>query len=500
MFQRCRLRRQEQWTKIIHFAGFIILLLSFNAHAQDQFSQGVELFKQGRYDQAESSFMNALQSEPRSAEIYFYLGLVATQKGEQARAVAAYRKAAKLDPGLDGVHLSMGIAYYKMNLNTLAINSFRRAVKQDPEDASAPFFLGLSYEETGKYQEAIQWFQKAALLDAEFEQLAYFNIGLAQSRSGNIGAAREALNRAVKIDSSSETGKNAQNYLATLDKAATQAKRWYVSANAGIEYDDNVTLSEVDTTTGIGDIAAVFDFSAAYQVYKTNDTEIEVGYDFYQSIYEDLSSFDLQSHLFSAIASREFGNTDGTLSYSYNYLELGGNSFLVTNSIMPSVGTSFFGNMYHTLSYNFKDKEFTDNTARSADQHAVGLDNYYFFEDGKSYGFLNLRYEDEDTAAPQFDYVGYYVTVGAKSTLPIFAINPEVRFNYQYFLRDYQNITPSISQEREDERNTVTFSVTQYFNDNFNIKLNYQYIDSNSNLPTSDYTENIFTATVGASF
>ena len=484
----------------------MLYLLTVDAFAQDAFSRGVDLYNQGRYDQAETALMDALQSAPRSADIYYYLGLVASKKGEQARAVAAYKRAAKLNPGLAGVQLSMGIAYYKMNLDELAINSFKRATIQDPNDASAPFFLGLSYQDKGKYNEAIQWLKEAAMLDPNYEQLAYYNIGVAQAKSGDTSAAKKSLSRAITADPSSETGMDAQNYLAALEGGnegvtpSKPSKRWYISANAGVEYDDNVTVSEVDNTTGLEDTAAVFDFSAAYQIYKTRTSEIELGYDFYQSLYDDLSNFDLQSHMFSAIGSSEFGSLDGTLSYSFNYLKLGGESFLKIHSVMPSIGFSLIDNMYQTLSYNYKDKEFTNNTARNADVNAVGLDNYYFFKDGRSYGYLNLRLEDENTVDPQYDYGAYYITVGAKSTLPIFAINPEIRVSYQYYLKDYSNITPSIGEERKDKRSTVTLTIDKQFSDIFNIKLNYQYVDANSNLSSSDFNENIFTVTVGAEF
>ena len=485
------------------FAGLVLCLLSLDTYAQDAFPRGVELYNQGRYDQAETVLMEALQSAPRSADIYYYLGLIATHKGEQARAVAAYKRAAKLNPELDGVQLSMGIAYYKMDLDELAINSFKRAAKQDPGDASAPFFLGLSLEESGKYHEAVQWFQKAATLDPGYEQLAYYNIGMAQAKTGNTSAAKQSLRRAITADPSSDTGRDAQNFLASMEggeEAAAPSKRWFLSANAGIEYDDNVTVSEVDNTTGLEDIAAVFDLSAAYQIYKTGGSEIELGYDFYQSVFDDLSNFDLQSHLLSVIASSEFGSVDGTFSYSYNYLKLGGDSFLKIHSIMPSVGFSFIDNMYHSLSYNYKDKEFTNNTARNADDNAAGLDNYYFFRDGHSYGYLNLRLEDENTLDPQFDYTGYYVTAGAKSVLPVFVINPEIHVSYQYYRKDYSHITTSIADQREDERSTVTLSIEKQFSEIFNIKLNYQYIDADSNLSSSDFTENVFTVTLGAGF
>ena len=102
--------------------------------------------------------------------------------------------------------------------------------------------------------------------------------------------------------------------------------------------------------------------------------------------------------------------------------------------------------------------------------------------------------------APEFDYGAYYITVGVKSTLPVFVINPEIRVSYQYYLKDYSHITPSIAAERKDKRSTVTLTIDKHFNDIFNLKLNYQYVDANSNLPSSDFSENIFTLTVGAEF
>lgn len=500
MSHRCRFHHSNARAKLVNFSGIVLLAFTLTASAQDNVTLGIELFNQGQFDQAEAKLMEALKEQPRSAEIYFYLGMVASKKGEQARAVAAYRRAEKLDPEMEGVQLSAGIAYYRMGLNELAIRSFKRATKQDPKDASAPFFLGLSYEQTGQYDQAIDWFEQAAALDPEFEQQAYFNIGVAEAGSGDSRAARKALQRAIAIDPNSETGADAQNYLATLERGGPEPKRWYVSANAGFEYDDNVTLSTLDNTTGIEDAAAVFDFAAAYQLYKTDSSEIEVGYDLYQSVYKELSDFDLQSHLFSAMASHEFGKVDANLGYSYNYIELGGESFLEIQSVTPSIGFSSAENLYHTLSYNFKDKNFTSNSARDADHHAIGLDNYYFFSESKSYAYVNLRFEDEDTTAPEFDYNGYYVTVGGKTDLPIFARNPELRFSYQYFLRDYLNPNPALGEEREDVRNTITLSLTQYLNDIFNVQLNYQYLDSNSNLQTSDYTENIVSMTIGARF
>ncbi|MGH8644844.1 MAG: hypothetical protein ACREX4_10440 [Gammaproteobacteria bacterium] len=192
---------------------------------------------------------------------------------------------------------------------------------------------------------------------------------------------------------------------------------------------------------------------------------------------------------------------DVGLGYRYTYTSLGDNSFLEIHNVAPTVGfTAALPNWYVNLRYDFQDKNFFEDDARDADQHAFGLDNYLFFMQERAYALLSYRVEDEDTTGPEFDYVGHYVTVGVQIPVPLRFIEPTLKLSYQYFVKDYANITPSIGEEREDERHTIGLSLTQPLTEILIAKLDYQYIDAISNLDTSDFSENIVTVSLGASF
>ncbi len=273
-------------------------------------------------------------------------------------------------------------------------------------------------------------------------------------------------------------------------------RRRHQQRAAGVEYDDNVTVSDVDFTSAEQDEAALFDVSIAYQAYKSADTEVEIGYDFSQSLYSSLTEFDLQSHTGSLYASRDFGNVDGDFGYRYTYTSLGGTKFLESHTISPAVSFTTLPQWYHRITYSFQDKNFFQDNDRDADQHAIASDNYYFFMDSKAYALLGGKLVNEDTSGAQFEYFGYYFNAGLSMPLEIAGLQPKLGLRYQYYLRDYDNITPSIGEEREDKRHTVTVALEHRLWKNFKLKLNYQYIDAISNLPSSDFNENIVSLSI----
>ncbi|MFT4563564.1 MAG: hypothetical protein ACI9BW_003320 [Gammaproteobacteria bacterium] len=100
---------------------------------------------------------------------------------------------------------------------------------------------------------------------------------------------------------------------------------------------------------------------------------------------------------------------------------------------------------------------------------------------------LNTRFDHNS-----FDYLGYYVNLGLSGLIDPFPAKPaKVRFSNRYYLRDYENDTPSIRQEREDQRHTISLTLKQPITKRFSALLDYQYISADSNLQSSDFTENV---------
>ena len=70
-----------------------------------------------------------------------------------------------------------------------------------------------------------------------------------------------------------------------------------------------------------------------------------------------------------------------------------------------------------------------------------------------SFGY---RIENEDTGGPEFDYLGHYAR--ARLRTPIFEseLQPKLTLAYEYFEKDYRNITAASGVKRKDSRQTAS--------------------------------------------
>jgi hypothetical protein len=272
---------------------------------------------------------------------------------------------------------------------------------------------------------------------------------------------------------------------------------WSVEASAGLEYDDNLSVPELDVSSGQSDMAAVFDLSVGYKVPGLSDYEVEAGYDFYQSLYQDYSEFNLQNHSLHVSGSRGFNDLDVGMAYRFTYSRLDDEDFLQIHHLQPNLGYSVQPNWYLTLAYSFQDKDFADFSRRDGDQHALLLDNYVVFNGNKSYARFGYRYEDEDTDGAEFDYTGHYLNLGLSTPWKLSSQHGKLELGYQYYTRDYSNITPSIGKKRDDDRHTFNIKGILDLPSNFFASLSYEHIDASSNLPSADFDENIVTLSAG---
>ncbi len=113
---------------------------------------------------------------------------------------------------------------------------------------------------------------------------------------------------------------------------------------------------------------------------------------------------------------------------------------------------------------------------------------------------LGYQFEYENTTGAEFEYLGHFFYNKVKFPIPLLNLKTKVSLGYKYFFKDYKNITASIGEKRDDFRHTAELQIYQPIYKNLHAKLNYKYINSISNLASSDYQENIVNLLLGISF
>jgi len=481
----------------------LLWLLPASARADqgsEAFARGLDYFKRERYAEARREFKQATSAQPASAEAHFYLGLASSRLEDYASAVAAMQQAIALDPTLPGVHMSLGIAYYEQGHYAEAAGELERELANDPTNASAQLFLGLTYQKLGRYEDSIASFERAAAQDASFEQIALYNIGLSQLQMQQFQPARESLQRAIALDPESESADSARTLLRVVDSEEQDRKPFSLSGRVGLEVDSNVSVPELDASSGKSDVAGVFELGGSYRFLHAPNYEAEIGYDFYQSVYSDVTEANLRSHTFGIDGTRDVHGADVGGSYRFTHSQLGGDDFLNLHNLLPSVGFSVLPNWYAIVGYNYLHKNFDRDNDRDGDQHALALDNFWFVCDGRASIALGYRLQKENTHGAQYDFFGNLVSARFKTPLSIKSFDFDAMLFFQYQSRDYDHVTPSIGKKRDDNRYNAALGLGKDINQYVRAQIDYQYFNSDSNLPEADYDEHIVTMTIGVEY
>lgn len=425
--------------------------------------------------------------------------MIQSRLGQYKKSIALYLKALSLNEELTDIYVSLGVAFFKTKDFDSSFEAFRETLNVDTENATANFYSGLILQKQEQYEESLIYFNKAKKLEPEFKQLGLYYKGLAYYKMGKDEYAKQLFERTVAFNPGTDTAKNANNLIETLNKKAKakEKKPWAASFSAGMEWNDNITRTELDTVANVSDTSQIYDAGVEYNILKLEKLSLDAGYNFYQSLFDDATEFDYQSHAMSFGGSYNFGPFEGSLNYSYSYSFLDKKSFMSIHSISPGIAFSLHPLHYSTVNYRLETKTFFSDPARDGPAHSIGLLNFIFFMEGKAFWTVGYRFYDDNTAAPQFDYGAHIANTAFKLTGPW---ESELKFSYEINTRNYKNITESIGEERRDDKQTFQFAFSKSFFEHYQFNMNIRHIDANSNLESVDFSENAASFNLAARF
>jgi Surface lipoprotein assembly modifier len=261
---------------------------------------------------------------------------------------------------------------------------------------------------------------------------------------------------------------------------------------AGLEYDDNIAVEEVDRASNESDYALTLNAGVGAQQDFGDYTEIGLTYDYNQSIYSEFSQVDRQTHILGTSLNFDLTKLDTGVSLFYINSRLDGEAFLELYRASPSISGFLSKKWFARGAYVYSDKRIENRSTRDATSHAGEADLYFFRRGLRSYFNLGYRFKDEDANASRYDYQSHSLKLRYIHRMEVFSKLAKLELAWRYEDRDYSSITPSIAEKRADKRNRWRLdfelpilsggSVVQFY---------YGYSDYDSNLPQSDYTQTI---------
>jgi hypothetical protein len=219
--------------------------------------------------------------------------------------------------------------------------------------------------------------------------------------------------------------------------------------------------------------------------------EFGLTYDYDQSIYNEFSQVDRQTHIVGSSLDMDFNRFDTGVSLFYIHSRLDGDAFLELYRASPSISGFLSKKWFARAAYVYSEKVIEDREERDATTHAGESDVYYFRRGLRSYFNLGYRFRDEDANADRYDYTSHALKLRYVQRIELLSRMSKLELSWRYEDRDYSSITPSIAEERDDNRSRwradyeiplTTGSVVQFY---------YGYADYESNLPSADYYQDI---------
>jgi Flp pilus assembly protein TadD len=155
---------------------------------------GVALLEQFRYDEAASSFRQALELHPGLHIARLNLSIALLYDGQPDEALNAAQEAAAVLPALPHPHYVIGLAARAQGRVEDASAAFARTLKLDPSDAGALIHLGQIQLQQRRYDEAARMFDSALAAEA-FNATAAYGLATSLTRSGRSEESARALER-----------------------------------------------------------------------------------------------------------------------------------------------------------------------------------------------------------------------------------------------------------------------------------------------------------------
>jgi len=517
------------WNLCIYGCSLMMVLCPSLGSAAEQaeleYAKGVVEYGKGNYLEALEHFRTVVALTPEDPNARFYLGLTQNRLGEFGSAITQLEKTLQLDPSLRYTHYHLGIAYFQEQRFSEALPQFQRAAEFDPQNAAVQFYQGYTLYQMKQYRDALPPFERSIQMDAALVQSAQYYRGVSLFTLENDAQARVAFEAVRAVDATSTIGQNAERYLEALKARERERRWWQVQGGVSFQYDDNV-ISEPNTISisRQSDGSMVFDIGAKVFPVRQALWDVGAGYDFFQSVHFSLHDFDIRSHAFSLFGRLKVEPVTFRLSTSYALTALDNARFSETLTLQPSATIKQSETFLGLVALQYRPENFSNDVpagqlaavrGRDGWNVRVGYDQFWLFNNKRSYARLGYHYDTQRSDGSDWDYNGHEVSLGVQTPL---GAGLTLDVNGTYYRFDYQNINSfsccyqpdtrglgdldlaNDTQKRTDNRFTAGVALSRDFGPYVTLSAGYVHTSNQSNIPFFDYRRNLVTLAVSGRY
>ena len=480
-----------------------VVLLPAVAEASQESRQlqalGLVEFHAGRFPKALELFDKAVAADASDVYARYYRGVTRSRLGNVNGAIEDLRAVLAAQPDLDAAALDLGVALVQTGKFRDAVALLLQAQRNPEFEAQGSLFLGVAQLRLDEIEAARQNFARAAARDPELKTAAAYYEGVADYREGYFDTAQEHFTQVANSNPDSEMGREAHAFLAKIEQRDRPA--FSAIGSVGYQYDTNVILAPGDAViksiVGISqqaDSRFTIDLNGTYGLWRGEQAELTVGYEFFQSLHFNLTDFNLTDNGPNVQLVGTTGLFDYGIVGRYDYYLLAGNNFLQEANAFPWLGIPE-GSVGRTeVFFRMRRRDFLDPTYRVRDgfNYAPGFRQYFYLKAPDDFLFVGYRFDAENPLAArpaenanQFAYDGQEVSAGFGWTLPADILG---YVSYSYHREHYDK---AASNGRRDEDHVPTVLVSRRMNEYLTLSGAFFGDFNNSNNPSYNYDRQV---------
>ena len=479
-----------------------------------------------RFEDAQKNLLEALKREPDHVEALYYLGVVNMALRRPADAVPYLLRAQKRSPTDSSIAFQLGLAYFAQQRYDEAEPLLERVFRTDPSVDGLGYYVGYMRYRRKDYRGALAAFRAGRTTDAQLQQLTRFYTGLALAVLGLPAQASAEVEQALRLAPGSALTGPAERLRDTMRATAEQGRRLTAEVRLGFLYDDNVIVRPGPSATEqplvsilrdkrYDSIGELFGAQFNYLWWQTETWESSVGYSFFGTYNNELTSFNITDHLLNAALTYKSAVAGMPLhtglQYSWDMLYLDETEFLRRNSATLTALLVESDRHLTQGFFRYQNKEFFETNPlpdpdefRDADNFMVGILHLLRFAQDAHLVKGGYQYDIEETQGRNYRYHGHRLLVGAQYTLPWYGIR--LFYDFDLHLRNYSDrnsllptYAPGTKRRSDDEYNNtlradLPLAGPTLWGEPTRITLSasYQNTVARSNIEVFQYTRNVY--------